>query len=197
MMIFVNSFENSVSIEPLPYRYREDGSPVFADSLPIKPDLHLPSALEGNLRLSEYPGVAFRLVLALLDPSHRYTLVSLTIDAPHGVTTSDLHKFSLPKLLHALASADPFVSIGASRSDATDRRAQSTDDGWKAWRARADVEAKTSGPSMETLSWVARVYSWYRVVGGNPAVAVHETLGIPQRTASRWIAKARDAGLLD
>ncbi|UTT48841.1 hypothetical protein [Rhodococcus gordoniae] len=54
------------------------------------------------------------------------------------------------------------------------------------------------GPSDgEVLLLVADLYSYADAVGLRPAKHVQETLGLPSATASRWIRRAREAGLFD
>jgi transposase len=52
------------------------------------------------------------------------------------------------------------------------------------------------GPSDADLRAVADVYQLAYVTGGAPTKTVMERLGLPRSTAGRWIALARERGLL-
>jgi hypothetical protein len=191
--------QSQASVGPAPYKHDEEGRPVFGHLGPLKPDLWLPGLLKGEVVLEQEPGVLYQLELGVLDVHEGYRLISFTVETSDGLTTSQLHKISLPKILHALASADPFVVSATmpGTPEREDRVAASNDESRKAWVERVAVEAQTSGPTSDVLHWAARVYAWYKAVGGNPALAVQETLDIPARTATRWIAKARAEGMLN
>ena len=165
---------------------------------PLKPDLWLPHRLSGSVQLPDDPFV-YRIELETTDELEGYRLVLLEIRADDRITTPQVHKLSLPKILHAFASADPFVVSGTlpESPERAERFALWNDTDWQSWQRRALSEAGATRPTAEVLLWVARVYAWYRAVGGNPARAVSETLAIPERTASRWVARARSEGLLD
>ena len=62
------------------------------------------------------------------------------------------------------------------------------------WMAEA---AAKSGPTAETLELVQLVYGIAALAALPPMRAVASELGIPERTATHWITKARAAGLLD
>ncbi|WP_211658782.1 hypothetical protein [Phytoactinopolyspora halophila] len=53
-----------------------------------------------------------------------------------------------------------------------------------------------SGPTDETLRWVARVYRFALLVGDAPTQAVASSLDIPRATAARWVTRARDRSML-
>jgi hypothetical protein len=164
----------------------------------LKPDLWLPQLLHGTVELADLPGLIFELDLLTVDYLEGYRLQSLTMRSDERITTAQVHKVSLPKLLHALAAADPLVILAANRGSAeqAERADQSTTGGLIDRRSLAAVAARSNGPTDEMLMWVARTYAWCKAVGGNPGLAVQETLNVPQRTATRWIARARADGLL-
>jgi hypothetical protein len=62
------------------------------------------------------------------------------------------------------------------------------------WIARA---ATTAGPAVETLELVQLVYGVSALAALPPMRAVATEFGVPERTATHWITKARKAGLLD
>ncbi|MCV7230430.1 hypothetical protein [Mycolicibacterium komossense] len=56
---------------------------------------------------------------------------------------------------------------------------------------------RTQGPVEESLRAVANFYEFGRVTGYPPAKFVEDNLEMPRTTASKWIRRAREAGLLD
>lgn len=62
------------------------------------------------------------------------------------------------------------------------------------WMATAAAKA---GPTGETLELVQLIYGIAALSAQAPMRAVATELGIPERTATHWITKARNAGLLD
>lgn len=57
--------------------------------------------------------------------------------------------------------------------------------------------AVAAGPTADTLGLVQLIYSVAALAALPPMRAVASELGIPERTATHWITKARAAGLLD
>jgi hypothetical protein len=57
--------------------------------------------------------------------------------------------------------------------------------------------AVAAGPTADTLGLVQLIYGVAALAALPPMRAVASELGIPERTATHWIAKARNAGLLD
>lgn len=62
------------------------------------------------------------------------------------------------------------------------------------WMASAATQA---GPTPDTLELLQVVYGVAALAGKPPMRAVATELGIPERTATHWITKARNIGLLD
>lgn len=62
------------------------------------------------------------------------------------------------------------------------------------WMVTATAKA---GPTGETLEIVQLIYGVAALSAQAPMRAVATELGIPERTATHWITKARNAGLLD
>jgi hypothetical protein len=52
------------------------------------------------------------------------------------------------------------------------------------------------GPKRETLEWVAFFYNLGRAVGLPPARQVEIELNVPRTTASKWVRRAREEGLI-
>lgn len=56
--------------------------------------------------------------------------------------------------------------------------------------------ARRDGPTNEALEHVVRRFRLARLVGDGPAQAVTDTFGLPRSTVTRWMATARERGLL-
>jgi excisionase family DNA binding protein len=59
------------------------------------------------------------------------------------------------------------------------------------------AELRASGPKPETLDWVAFFYNLGSAIGLPAARQVEIGLGVPRTTASKWVRRAREAGLID
>ncbi|MEE6295705.1 hypothetical protein [Georgenia wangjunii] len=55
---------------------------------------------------------------------------------------------------------------------------------------------RAQGPTDETLRWVAYFYNLGAVIGLPPARQVELNLGLPRTTASKWVRRAREKGLI-
>ncbi len=61
----------------------------------------------------------------------------------------------------------------------------------------ADAEQlRLHGPTDKSLEWVAHFYNLAQAVGLPPAKQVQLAIGLPRTTATKWIKRARDKGLL-
>lgn len=61
-----------------------------------------------------------------------------------------------------------------------------------------DAEAiRSAGPTDESLRVVADIYEIARLMGDPPARQVEKTLNMPRTTASKWIRRARERGILE
>jgi hypothetical protein len=56
---------------------------------------------------------------------------------------------------------------------------------------------RLQGPTDDSLEWVAYFYNLAGVLGLPPARQVEVGLDLPRTTATKWIRRARDKGLLD
>ena len=59
------------------------------------------------------------------------------------------------------------------------------------------VALRQQGPTDETLEWVAYFYKLGGVLGLPPAKQVELSFEIPRTTASKWVRRAREKGLID
>ena len=55
---------------------------------------------------------------------------------------------------------------------------------------------RAQGPTDETLGWVAYFYNLAGVLGLPPAKQVEVSLEVPRTTASKWVRRAREKGLI-
>ena len=55
---------------------------------------------------------------------------------------------------------------------------------------------REQGPTDESLQWAANFYNLGQVLGLPPAKQVEVNLGLPRTTASKWVRRAREKGLL-
>lgn len=55
---------------------------------------------------------------------------------------------------------------------------------------------REQGPTDESLQWTANFYNLGQVLGLPPAKQVELNLGLPRTTASKWVRRAREKGLL-
>lgn len=58
------------------------------------------------------------------------------------------------------------------------------------------ADLRRQGPTDETLEWVAYFYNLAGVLGLPPAKQVEINLEVPRTTATKWIRRARNKGLL-
>jgi hypothetical protein len=161
-----------------------------SELISVKPDLFVPSSVLGKVETSEYPGTSFALQLDWNSDQSRYSLTELSISKAAGLTTHEMHAFSLPKLISYLSAGVVLVQTDAGFVRFEEIRAHV--------EYQRVVSRISSGRlTAEALSFAARIYSCTRVEGGNPNGRVASELHIPQRTATRWIARAKAEGFID
>ena len=56
---------------------------------------------------------------------------------------------------------------------------------------------RKQGPTDETLEWVAYFYNLAGILGLPPAKQVEVSLKVPRTTASKWVRRAKEKGLID
>jgi len=56
---------------------------------------------------------------------------------------------------------------------------------------------RKQGPTDETLGWVAYFYNLAGILGLPPAKQVEVSLRVPRTTASKWVRRAKEKGLID
>lgn len=166
------------------------GEEVLGPLISVRPDLRVPSRIHARVVFSDQP-MAFEVALEWDSAELSYLVKRLVIDADGAVSTADLHKVSLPTLIRLAASGDPEVMTEEGDWERFELVLASLD------LTEFQSEIAAAGPTDDVLKWVGRIYAWGRIMGGNPNQLVVSTLGLPKRTATRWIARARQIGHLD
>lgn len=145
--------------------------------------LELPGEVEANG--VEIDGSLFtvRLRLEMTEQGIRPTVVTVESedDPPSSVTGTTLRAVKVWEL------AVEGIRLGLSR------------EGGKATMLSAEraEQLRALGPKPETLEWVAFFYNLGAATGLPPARQVELGLGVPRTTASKWVRRAREAGLID
>jgi hypothetical protein len=163
-----------------------------SELIAVKPDLWVPARATGVIRTTEFPGTVFEIEVRWDAEAHRYLLNRLEITSPDGITTSALHKYSIPRLVLALAAGEVLVELEGDDGMARFELALQAYD-----LTEIRARMKDEGPTRDNLEWVSRIYAWTAVMGGTPNRMVSSMFQLPTRTATRWIARARTDGLLD
>jgi hypothetical protein len=128
--------------------------------------------------------VMLRLELVPGEPRYAVTRLEVKGDA---VTTEGLRQVPVGRLMRA-AIED---AVGQARR----RRDGSLAIEWPGGK-RPPLPKRREGPSDELLAYVALMYRLAHLVGEAPTEYVRRDLDVARATAGRWLAKARDKGLL-
>ncbi|MDQ0576474.1 hypothetical protein [Agromyces albus] len=167
-----------------------DGSSYVA----IKPSLLAPTSVRATVELEHFPDTHFDVRLRWDSETLGYRVEHLGITTDRGISTSDLHAYSVPTLVRVVASSGVLVELESITGEAGKFT------GFEEFLALVDLDAMrtraSTGPA-DSLWLVAILYAYARTVGLNPNRTVVDLLALPQRTATRWIARARTEGLLD
>ncbi|MBK4347238.1 hypothetical protein [Lacisediminihabitans changchengi] len=155
------------------------------------PDLVFPRYV--RIEVEDEPGTSVDFVLlAVFDlAAHRYVVDSIEVrrrapgDDVNAVALRSVRvqEFLRRGLMDAIGTAESVETAdGYMPPTLSEKRA---------------AEIRFAGPSdLATLTWVARFYARAEALSMQPARAVQESIGIPAPTASVWIRRARDRGLL-
>ncbi|WP_029042992.1 hypothetical protein [Cryocola sp. 340MFSha3.1] len=128
------------------------------------------------------------------DRQLKYKLTSVTFTAQSGVGAGDLRLVSPSQLLLLITAQSVSMVVGEPSGE--QKLALATD--VFANMPRTDVAAlRANGPTEQALLWVGLVYSYTRAMGASPNKAVVDVLSLPQRTATRWIAAAKEQGFIE
>lgn len=163
-----------------------DQTQTSEEVVSVKPDLVLPSWWRtSGISWSRLPGVELEVFAEWDSDRIAYSTRSVQVQSTGDISPTVLHNLSRSRMLR----------VGADRiAHVRDEDGQLVE--FKLVPAELDRLAAL-GPVPETLLAVARVYAYLRAVGVPPSKGVVNQFRIEQRTASRWIAKARAADLLD
>jgi len=149
--------------------------------------------VEATARWDRFPDAEFAVELELDRDQGRYKLTRLSVSEPSGIASADLHRYSVPKIVSAVASEAVVIDLdeaGLGPGGLTSMNG---------FLAQLDLNGNrekiaAEGPTSDTLALVALTYTYAWVVGLGPNEAVTSLLGVPKRTATRWIARARSDG---
>ncbi|YCK81215.1 hypothetical protein M1D89_19420 [Arthrobacter sp. D3-18] len=159
--------------------------------------------LPGTLTVAHAPAanldVSFR--VALVDGGLRPTAVTVSSRIGYEVTSTDLRAVNVKHLwrsaiLKHLGYLRDFYSWegGGANSIMAESPVQLPDEELQNLRLR--------GPVRETLEYVADIYTLGLILGLAPALYVQQTFAgenldpLPRTTATKWIKKARDSGMI-
>ena len=162
----------------------------------VKPNLKVPRLVTASVTMDEHKGFNFDLRLRWNAGTYRYIVEHLGITSTTGISTAEIHRLSLPKLMTLVASVDVLVTVYADGKQTLGRVEEffsiiDLDE------TRLQVQAEGLGAGAGSLSLVAMLYAYGRIVGHSPIDVISSVLGLPKRTATRWVAKAKTEGLLD
>lgn len=164
-------------------------------TLPLGSALRIAPAFTATAT-AEDPSVETTITVAYAEDAGRYRITATAhraVGATREITPTVLRQVRLGELL---SSAVPYcVAVEFEGSFRSVRELLAQDGrllpGWMA------AEAAKAGPTSDTLELVQLVYGVAALAAQPPMQAVASELGVPGRTATRWITKARQAGLLD
>jgi len=158
------------------------------------------------------------IVATWAEPLHRYDVTHINVfgassEYGRGITSETLRKVAVQSLLReAIAQvvsdedgdrAPRFrglvpVESGVSRMIGVSAILPPASATEMLGLAEHDVaRLKESGPTSETLQWVARVYRVGQIWAEPPAKTVRDAFALPASTATYWIKQARGRGILD
>ena len=152
----------------------------------VAPDLVFPQWFEvSGLHLEAYPGLTFGVRATWNAEKLAFDLRQLSLESDSGIEGEQLRELSRNEILRGTQVLLAHVHV---------------DDGSTAplvWEAEGIARAVEAGPTPETLVLVSRQYAMARAIGAAPNKAVMTAFNLPQRTATRWIARARSEGHLE
>lgn len=161
-------------------------SAVSSERVSVRPDLNLPQRITASgVKSDSMPSLTIEAAEVDWDTESRsYVLRRLSI-APRGrsgLTTTAMREVTVPEIVSLCFRLAPTEESGAAQLGR---------------ESREFYQQLRDEKSPELLYWVAKRAAVGQAISGAPNKEVMECFGVPQRTASRWIAQAREAGLLD
>lgn len=163
----------------------------------VAPGLLVPRQVFTEVEVEGFPNTTFDVSVRFNSETRSYVMEKLSITNMKGISVSEMHSYSIPTLITQAAAAS--VSVDLTEETGELRKWVKVGD----LLSEIDFEAKgaemkAAGPTRSSLWWVAFVYAYGRAIGrSNYNDQVVSTFGLPKRTATRWIARARSEGLLD
>jgi hypothetical protein len=156
--------------------------------LSLGPGLAAPTAFKYRVERTDL----YNLEADIVFEEGRFVIDRLTIqrreDGPL-ITTEGLRQIAVAALLHVAVEGN--VMHASPTGEAGDKVLT-----WP-WLLMLSERAQAGGgPSEEDLFAVATVYQVAYATGAPPTRTVMQRFGLPRSTASRWIALARERGLL-
>jgi hypothetical protein len=140
-------------------------------------------------------GLPYRLELRVVHEEGRFVVDQLTVKRREGgppVTTERLREVPIAALLR-LAVESNIMRVGPTTREGNRSSWELT---WASPLALSERAKGGGGPSDEDLRTVAALYQVAYATGQAPTRLVMNRLELPRSTASRWIALARERGLL-
>lgn len=126
----------------------------------------------------------------------RYTASFVGLEAVHEITGTDLREIRVAEVLQLASAAGIYIKLNAG-GDPVSVHDWHGGDQWRAVNS-ADLEkVKSAGAVDWVLEEIALVYNIAQISSQPPAKAVEKAFGLPARTAARWIAKAKERGILN
>lgn len=153
----------------------------------VIPDLRVRFLLGDDPEDGYLPAIHMRLEFRFYEARYSVTFVGFE---GHEVDGSDLRSVRVAELSRHAANAGIFASIG-------DEPPHSLYGSYLWDEAKtSQVDYGSGGPTPELLAEVAFVYQMALISSQHPAKAVSAYMGLAPRTAARWIARAKESGLL-
>ncbi|UTX53394.1 hypothetical protein [Leucobacter aridicollis] len=134
-----------------------------------------------RIRFSQYQG--------------RFLAQFVGLEAPE-VAGTDLREIRVAELLRMASSAAIYVKHSVDE-DPVSLYESRGDEAMSLEGSRLGLLAKERGPVDPVLKEVALIYNVALLSSQAPAKAVEKAFQLPARTAARWIAKARENGMLE
>lgn len=176
-----------------------DGEPMSADatSIAVGSELRIAAAFRASA-IDDASGVRTTVEAKYVPDAGRYVLRSVSLSAARDdvdeqelrrVSTQELVQTAVPQCIALQLDDKPDAPwMLASELSATEGRIIPE------WLTAEVVKRGTSETRMETITIL---YGVSALAGLPPVKAVQAELGVPHRTASDWIGKARKAGYLE
>lgn len=164
----------NVGIAVVPEFEVEAHEEVDAEDAPFADVVHM------KLRFDQYQG--------------RYVVTFLGLESV-DVTSTSLREVRVGELLRMASTAGIFVKVDRDEPPVSVRDWLGEDLYIAAGSPMGEMVKKT-GPNGWVLNLVSLVYNIAQISSQAPAKAVERAFGLSARTAARWIAKAREQGIL-